>query len=176
MRIHLIACVDSNNGIGKQNKLLVQLPEDMARFKGLTMGKAVIMGRKTWESIPEKYRPLPGRYNIVLSRSMIVHMPYLKIVDSFEDALQEADGCEDVYVIGGQQVYEEALPLANQLDITRLVNASYDADAFFPEIDPEVWRLVDSKRVHNKEKDIVMAFETYTRIVRCSECGGPKYD
>lgn len=125
----LIAAVARNRAIGKDNALLVHLPQDLPRFKRLTLGSPIIMGRKTWESIG---RPLPGRRNIVLTRNAQRHAAGAETAPSFAAALALVQDAARVFVIGGEQVYAEALPLADELHLTE-IHADFAADAFFPE-------------------------------------------
>lgn len=132
--ISLIAAIGRNRALGKDNRLLWRLPGDLPRFKALTLGHPVIMGRKTWESLPEKARPLPGRANIVISRDKDYPAPGAILAQSFPEALslaRDAEGAEEIFAIGGQQVYECALPFAAKLYLT-LVDDAPEADAYFP--------------------------------------------
>lgn len=140
----LIAAISSNNCIGKNGELPWHIPEDLAHFKSLTNGHTVLMGRKTWESIPEKYRPLPGRKNIVISRSTAYEVPPgVEVFDSIEHAL-EAHSDDDVYIIGGASMYEATIGIADALEITH-VDREVDGDTFFPDIDMSVWHEVSRK-------------------------------
>jgi len=141
MIISLIAALASNRAIGKDNALLWHLPEDMRHFRETTRGKPVIMGRKTWESLPESFRPLPGRHNIVVSRDLAYQASGATLAQSFEDALRQAADVEEVFVIGGEQLYREALPLASRLYLTE-IEQSFDGDAFFPDIPPQDWQEI----------------------------------
>lgn len=137
-RLHLIAAVARDGGIGHANELLVRLPADLQRFKRLTLGQPVIMGRRTWESLPGAVRPLPGRHNIVVSRQAGYRADGATVAHSLSQAL---DACRDrpaAFVIGGAQLYAEALPLADQLDLTEL-DATFPADAWFPDWDRRAW-------------------------------------
>lgn len=150
MDLILIAAVAENSVIGKDGGIPWRLPEDMKRFKELTTGYPVIMGRKTYESLPDRFRPLPNRWNIVLTRQPDVHPDGVSVASSLEDAIQlvqqllprrevaEGINRDRAYVIGGQSVYEAALPLAQWLEITH-VHQTVPGDAFFPEIDPHIW-------------------------------------
>lgn len=132
--ISLIAAIGTNRAIGKDNELLWRIPGDLPRFRALTDGHPVIMGRKTWESLPEKLRPLPGRTNIVITRDPAYGAPGAVLAQSFPEAVsraRDAEGAEEIFIIGGQQVYECALPFASRLYLTRVEDAP-DADAFFP--------------------------------------------
>ncbi len=154
--IILIAAVARNRVIGKDNRLLWNLPEDMAHFKALTAGHAVLMGRKTWESLPERFRPLPGRHNIVISRQAGYAAPGADLADSLENGLQRASTAERLFVIGGEQIYRQALPLADRLEITE-VDLAPDGDAWFPEIPAVDWQMTQ------KKAGAGCAFLTYTR-------------
>ncbi len=140
----MIAAVGSNRAIGKDNQLLWNIPGDLKRFKELTLGHPVIMGRKTWESLPEAYRPLPGRTNIVITRDSSYGAPGAVLARSFPEALslaRDAEGANELFIIGGQQVYECALPFAHRLYLT-VVNDAPEADAFFPRYEEEFSREI----------------------------------
>lgn len=162
MAFHIIAAMDLNRGIGKDNALPWHLKGDMAHFKELTTGTSVIMGRKTWESLPEAYRPLPNRENIVLTRSDDYVLPegVLK-VGSLDEALEQASH-DHVYVIGGATLYEEAIqhPECRGLSLT-LVNGVFDCDAFFPEIPGHLVQKGSSP--FQQEGDLEYAFLDYRR-------------
>ena len=152
----IIAAIAENGCIGKDGTLPWHLPEDLKRFKELTMGHPVIMGRKTWESLPERFRPLPGRTNVVVTRQADYPLPEgVERVASIEDAL--AEHAEDAFIIGGAQLYRDAMPLVDTLHITH-VHATVDGDAFFPDIDAAVWRETE------KEPREGFDFVTYHRI------------
>jgi dihydrofolate reductase len=142
--LSLIAAVARNRAIGKDNQLLWHLPEDMKHFRETTRGKPVVMGRKTWESLPEKFRPLPGRQNIVVSRDPAYKAHGADLAGSLEGALALAGGAEEVFVIGGEQLYRAALPFADRLYLTE-VELEPEADAFFPELNPAVWQEVERR-------------------------------
>jgi dihydrofolate reductase len=127
-RINLIAAVASNGVIGGGNALLWRLPEDLKRFKQLTLGSPIIMGRKTFESIG---RPLPGRRNIVVTRNAAWTADGVQACSSLDAALAAATGAEEVFVIGGAEIYALALPRADRLLLTELHQA-FEGDAFFP--------------------------------------------
>ena len=132
--------MDRNRLIGNNNQLPWYLPADFAHFKTVTMGKPVIMGRKTYESIG---KPLPGRTNIVLSRSSATRFEGVECVSSFEQALALVPDAEEVMVIGGSTIYEMLLPRADRLYLT-YVEAEFDGDAWFPEIDNNQWLELES--------------------------------
>ncbi|OGG49151.1 hypothetical protein A2678_00800 [Candidatus Kaiserbacteria bacterium RIFCSPHIGHO2_01_FULL_53_31] len=132
--ISVIAVVGKNGELGKDGQLLWHLPDDMKRFKELTMGHPVIMGRKTWESIPGKFRPLPGRTNIIVTRQKDYNATDAIAVNSFPDAraaTARAEGSDETFIIGGAELYEQALPSADRLYLT-LVDAETEADVYFP--------------------------------------------
>lgn len=144
MRISLIAAVADNGVIGKDNDLVWSLPDDMSFFKASTQGRHVIMGRRNYESIPEKYRPLPGRPNIVLSRNADYDTKGAELFTSLTEALDHArsQGEEDAFIIGGGQIYTMALDagLVDTMYITH-VHGEPEGDAFFPEFDTSEWSL-----------------------------------
>ncbi|WP_431052800.1 dihydrofolate reductase [Roseateles sp. L2-2] len=144
----LIAALDSARGIGRDNELLVRLPEDMARFKALTLGHTVVMGRKTWDSIPAKFRPLVQRRNLVLSRQPGLKLEGAEVFATLDEALAACAPDEAVFVMGGAQVYELTLPRADALELTE-IDAAFDADAFFPAVDPQVFAEVRRERHHS---------------------------
>jgi dihydrofolate reductase len=137
--IVIIAAVARNRVIGKDNRLLWNIPEDMAHFKALTSGHTVIMGRKTWESLPPRFRPLPGRRNIVISRQADYAAPGAELVDSLENALNMSSTEATVFIIGGEQIYRQAMTVADRLEITE-VDLEPEGDAWFPEIAAVDWK------------------------------------
>ena len=138
MTVTIIAALSRNRVIGRANRLPWQISDDLKRFKALTLGHPVIMGRKTYESIG---RPLPGRDNIVITRSRKFSAPGCRVVHSLEAALAESSGVDEVFVIGGEQIYASALPRADRLQLTE-VDADIDGDAYFPDFDRKPWREV----------------------------------
>ena len=130
--ISIIVAINKNRGIGFENKLLYWLPNDLKRFKALTTGHTIIMGRKTFESLPKG--ALPNRRNIVLSRSER-QFPGAECFHSLQAALSHCKPAEDIYIIGGASLYEEALPVAHRLCITEIDDDTVQADTFFPAID-----------------------------------------
>jgi len=139
--ITLIAAIARNGVIGKDNALPWHLPEDLKHFKQLTTGQAVIMGRKTWESLPERFRPLPGRDNIVVTRNAGYDAPGATVAHTLDAALQKVGAGKTAYIIGGAELYAHALPLAQQLVLTE-IDADIDGDARFPAFDRSAWREV----------------------------------
>ena len=136
-KISIIAAVDRRMAIGFQNKLLFWLPNDLKRFKALTTGNTIIMGRKTFESLPKG--ALPNRRNVVLSTRPDTVCPGAEVFPSLEVALQSCKEDEHVYIIGGASVYQQALPLADELCLTEIKDVAPEADAFFPEVSPAQW-------------------------------------
>jgi dihydrofolate reductase len=139
MTINIIVAIAENRAIGFENKLLYWLPNDLKRFKSLTTGHTIIMGRKTFESLPKG--ALPNRRNIVLSRQEL-QFPGAQRFGSLEEALAQCQSDEEVFIIGGASVYQEALPLAHKLYVTLVNNTPKEADAFFPEIHPSEWKEI----------------------------------
>ena len=138
MLVSLIVAMDNNRGIGLNNRLPWRLPDDLKRFKSLTLGHHLIMGRRTYELIG---RSLPGRTTIIISRNAAYTAPDCLMVQSLESALElaEQNGEDEAFVIGGSQIFEQALPQADRIYLTR-VHVSLPADVFFPEFDPEHWK------------------------------------
>jgi len=158
--IILIAAAAENNALGKNNELVWHLPDDFRRFKQLTSHHAIIMGRKTFESFPKM---LPDRTHIIVTRQSNYEAPGCIVVSSMEDALKWAPQDQDVYVIGGGEIYHLALPFADAIELTR-VHGTYEADAFFPVIDPNDWILVRSEYHPKDEKHAIdFTYETYHR-------------
>jgi len=161
--ISIIVAASTNNVIGVEGDLPWKLSDDLRRFKRLTMGKPIVMGRRTWESIG---RPLPGRQNIVLTRRSGFDAPGCNVAASPDEALDAAGDADEIMIIGGSQVYALFLPKASRLYMTR-VHAEIDGDADFPEIDEQDWQLVDSEAHQaNETNQFAFEFRTYERKVR----------
>jgi len=152
----VIAAVARNRVIGCDNRLLWNIPDDMAHFKKLTTDHTVVMGRKTWESLPPRFRPLPNRRNIVISRQADYAAPGAELADSLENALKLASTSATVFVIGGEQIYAQAMGIADRLEITE-VDLEPDGDAWFPEIAAVDWEKT------GKTEGAGFAFVTYRR-------------
>ena len=159
MTLNIIAAVARNRAIGYQNKLLYWLPDDLKRFKALTTGHTIIMGRRTFESLPKG--ALPNRRNIVLSRSQQT-LPGCECFTSIEEALRHCQPDEDVYVIGGASIYKQAVNLADRLYLTEVDDTPKQADAYFP--DYENW-TVERREEHEKDERHAFrfAFVDYVR-------------
>jgi len=156
--LSLIVATERHLGIGVRNTLPWRLPEDLAFFKRTTSGHAIIMGRKTFESIG---RPLPGRRNIVITRNPGWRHEGVEAVSSLEAAAALA-GPVEAFVIGGAQIYSEALPLATRLIVTE-IDATFDCDAFFPQIDHQLWSETSREPHHAAAQGFDYAFVIYQR-------------
>ena len=139
--ISLIVAASTGNVIGVRGELPWRLPADLRRFKAITMGKPIVMGRLTWESIG---RPLPGRHNIVISRQAGFEAEGCTVVDSPDAAVEAAGDAPEIMVIGGGHIYAAFLPRAKRIYLTR-VNAEVEGDAFFPDLDEDEWDVVESE-------------------------------
>ncbi len=161
MKLSLIAAVARNGAIGKNNQLLWHEPQDQRHFRTTTLGCPVVMGRKTWDSLPARFRPLPGRRNVVLTRNPGLHCAGAETAHSLPQALQRLADAEQVFVLGGSEIYAQALPLADELVLTE-IDADLDGDAHFP-----AWPRGDfevSQRVATTAADgTPFAFVTYRR-------------
>ncbi|MCH4166965.1 MAG: dihydrofolate reductase [Megasphaera sp.] len=157
--IHIIAAVDAAGGIGKDNDLLCHLPADLKRFKSLTMGHPIVMGRKTFESLPGI---LPGRQHVVLTRQRSYeHGKDVVICHDIDEVIQKMKGYSDYFVIGGASLYELFLPKADMLHLTE-IKATFPADTFFPKLEPGQWK--EMKREHHlrdEKNKISFDFVTY---------------
>ena len=159
MRITIIAAVARNRAIGFENKLIYWLPNDLKRFKALTTGHTIIMGRNTYESLPKG--ALPNRRNVVLSRT-VKALPGCDVFPTLDAALESCQADEDIYIIGGARVYEQAMPLADRLCLTEVDDTPQEADAFFP--DYSDWQVVN-REAHPKDERHAFeyAFTDYER-------------
>lgn len=147
--ISIIAAVAANRAIGFENKLLYWLPNDLKRFKSLTTGHTIVMGRKTFESLPKG--ALPNRRNVVLSRGG-THFPGAETYATLQDALASCQADEEVYIIGGASVYQQAIPLADRLCLTEIPDTPAQADAFFPEFSCDEWQVAMEESHEADEK------------------------
>ncbi len=145
--ISIIAAIGAvNRALGKDGDLLWRIPEDLKRFKELTDGHPVIMGRKTWESLPERFRPLPNRMNIVVTRTSNYEAPGAVVVSTIEDALAKAkEADEDIFVIGGGEIYTAALPFTDRLYLT-LISEEKPGDSFFPEYESVFTKVISEEK------------------------------
>ena len=158
--ITLIAAVAENNALGKNNQLLWHLPDDFKLFKNVTSGHYIIMGRKTFESFP---KPLPNRTHVIITRQKNYTSENCIVVDSLQKAISVCPKDEEIFVIGGGEIYTQSIEMADKLDITR-VHHTFDADTFFPKIDLNKWKLT-SEEFHPKDEKhhFDFTFQTYLR-------------
>ena len=161
MPLHLIYARARNNVIGLQGDLPWHLPEDLAHFKRTTLGQPVVMGRITWESIPEKFRPLPGRRNVVVSRQSHYPASGATVVDSLQAALALFPADDVVWLIVGAQLYAQGLPLASQLVVTE-IDADFEGDAYAPALTSD-W-IEQSRSTHTSAQGLNFSVVTFQRI------------
>ncbi|HEY8606744.1 MAG TPA: dihydrofolate reductase [Noviherbaspirillum sp.] len=160
-QLTIIVAIDRDRGIGVDNKLPWHLPEDLAHFKRLTTGHPIVMGRKTYESIG---RPLPNRRNVVITRNPAWRAEGVEAVGSIEQALRLLAGTP-AFLIGGAQIFEQALGLADRMIVTE-IDKRFDCDTFFPEVDATQWREVARERFHSEDNACDYAFVTLERSPR----------
>lgn len=160
MIVSSIVAIAENNGIGKDNQLLWRLPADLKHFKEITTGHTVIMGRKTYESVG---KPLPNRRNIIITRNTSLEIPGVEVVNDLEQALALCNADEEVFIVGGAEIYKMAMPATDRIYLT-VVHGTFDADTFFPTIDTSVWKETD---IVNNEADEKNPFAyTFSTLVR----------
>lgn len=165
MSLHLIYARAANGVIGQNNALPWHLPEDMARFKQLTQGCPVVMGRKTWDSLPPRFRPLPGRTNIVVTRQSDWQADGALRADSLESAIKQARAAtaepdRPVWVMGGAQIYAQALPLASRVEVTEIAQ-DFEGDAYAPTLDAP-WKEA-ARSTHTAANGLPFHFVSYVR-------------
>ncbi len=151
MTLSIICALTANQAIGNKGQLLYYLPADLKHFKNLTTGHTIIMGRKTFESLPKG--ALPNRRNVVITRQTDYAAPNIEVFHSLEAALQACQTDEEVYIIGGESVYAEALPLAKRLCLTHIDAVAEEADTFFPALNWEDWQVENSEHHEPDEKN-----------------------
>jgi dihydrofolate reductase len=155
-----IAAAAENNALGKDNQLVWHLPNDFKRFKQLTTNHFIILGRKTFESFP---KPLPNRTHVIITRNKNYKAEGCIIVNSIEEALKIVPNNEDAYIIGGAEIYKQSLHLTNKIELTR-VHTTCEADAFFPEINPQDWQLINEEFHPKEEKhQFDFTFQTFVK-------------
>jgi dihydrofolate reductase len=160
MIVSIVVAIAENNAIGKNNQLLWHLPADLKHFKQITTGHTIIMGRKTFDSIG---RPLPNRRNIVVTRTAGLQIPGAEVTNTIAAALELCAAEDEVFIIGGAEIYKSALTLTDRIYLTR-VHASYDADAFFPEIDFGTWKETNiEKQLPDEKNHVAYTFSTLLR-------------
>jgi dihydrofolate reductase len=162
--ISLIAAIGKNNELGKGNTLLWHMPADMKYFRDTTKGHTVLMGRKTFESLPDG--PLPKRRNIIITRDKNYEIEGAEVVHSLEEALNPfKDSKEEIFIIGGAEIYKQSMGIADKLYITHINAEDKDADAFFPEITPLVWNEIShDERKKDEENPFDYTFSVYERF------------
>ena len=160
--ITIIVAAAENNAIGKDNGLIWSLPNDLKRFKKLTSGHSIIMGRKTFDSFPGL---LPNRKHIVISRNKnISFSDEVTVVNNFEDAIRETGDDENPFIIGGGQIYKLAMDLGDKIELTR-VHEEFKADTFFPKIDEDKWELINEEFNEKDERhQFSFTYKTYIKI------------
>jgi dihydrofolate reductase len=162
--ISIIVAVSEDLGIGKDNELLWHISEDLKRFRRLTSGNTVIMGKKTWESLPK--RPLAGRKNVVLTDNPDESIENAVTAYSINDALSKCGADEEIFIIGGGSVYRQFMPFADRLYITH-VHKKTPADVYFPEIDPDIWEITEKEEFKNDGNgSIPYTYTVYERKIR----------
>lgn len=160
MDIHLIVAIGENDEIGKAGDLIWHIPEDLKRFKAITMGHPVIMGRKTWESLPKK--PLPGRSNIILTRNKDYKAEGGEVLTSIEEVIGRLKD-EDVFIIGGAEIYKAFLPFSTSLDLTRIEERAEDADTFLDLKLDEEWEIEEKGEQMESKTGVKYRHERYKR-------------
>lgn len=155
-----IAAAAENNALGKDNKLVWHLPNDFKRFKEITSGHYIILGRKTFESFP---KPLPNRTHVIITRNKNYKAEGCIIVNSLEEALNKVPKNQDTYIIGGAEIYKQSIHLSDKIELTR-VHTTCEADAFFPEINPLEWKLI-FEEMHTKDEkhNFDYTFQTFIK-------------
>jgi dihydrofolate reductase len=165
MTISIIVAVSENNVIGKNNNLPWHLPADLKYFKDKTMGHCVVMGRKNFDSIPDQFRPLSGRTNIVVTRQKDFHPDHVLVVHSIEDAIQLAKekGETECFIIGGGEIFSQSVHLCDRILLTR-IHQTIEGDVFFPELKKDDWKEVSRQNIASDEKNKYnFSFITYER-------------
>lgn len=158
--IVVIAAAAENNALGKDNDLLWHLPNDFKRFKALTSNHYIIMGRKTFESFP---KPLPNRTHVIITRQKNYAVEHCIVVHNLKQALAACPTDEDVFIIGGGEIYNQSMDIADAIELTR-VHTELEADTYFPEINPDEWTLINEE-FHPKDEKHLYAF-TYQTFVK----------
>jgi dihydrofolate reductase len=161
VRISLVAAVARGGVIGRDNAIPWSLPEDARHFRTVTMGHPVVMGRRTWDSLPERFRPLPGRRNVVVTRNRAWHGDGAERAGSLEEALALLDGEPQIFVVGGAELYTQALPHADELVVTE-IDAEVEGDVFFPTWDRAAFRE-ESREEQVSGDGVAFAFVRYGR-------------
>jgi dihydrofolate reductase len=159
--ITLIAAASENNALGKDNQLVWHLPNDFKRFKEITSGHYIIMGRKTFESFP---KPLPNRTHIIITRQKNYKVENCIVVNSIKEAIDASPKNEDIFIIGGAEIYNQSIDFADKIELTR-VHANFEADAYFPEINTTNWKLTfEEKHKKDEKHNFDFTFQTYIKV------------
>lgn len=163
MKISAVVAAAENNAIGLKGNLLWRLPDDMEFFKRITMGHYILMGRKTWDSLPKRYRPLDGRVNMVVTRQVDYNPDGGIRIGSVEEGIEYAKGHgeKELMIIGGGEIYKQAFPLLDTIHLTRVHQIFSEADAFFPDIVPEEWNIT-SREEHQADGKHAYPFDFIT--------------
>lgn len=158
--ITIIAAIAENNALGKNNKLIWHLPADLKRFKKVTLNHHIIMGRKTFESLG---KPLPNRTTIIITRNTNYKVEGCIVVNSLKEAINAAKSDENPYILGGAEIYNQALDVADKLDLT-FVHHKFEADVFFPKIDTKIWKEVSRENFNaDEQNNYNYSFVTYLK-------------
>lgn len=161
MTISIIAAIAENNVIGKDNDLIWHISDDLKRFKKLTSEHSIIMGRKTYESLP--FKPLPNRKNIILSNKKL-NFEGATVANNIKDALKLCKGENEVFICGGAEIYKTFLPLANKMYLTK-VHKTFEGDTFFPEVNFDNWKLINkSEKLSDKKTGLEFTFFDYKKV------------
>jgi dihydrofolate reductase len=161
MTVSIVVAIGENNAIGKDNELLWYLPTDLKHFKTITKGHTVIMGRKTFDSIG---KPLPYRRNIVITRARDLKIEGAEVVNTIDEALALCAGEKEVFIVGGAEIYKLAMEKTDRIYLTT-VHQSYEADAYFPEINHNLWKETASERYEPDEvNNVAFTFSTLERV------------
>lgn len=160
--VSIIVAIANNGAIGRNGDLICHISDDLKRFKGLTMGNTILMGRKTFESLPK--RPLPGRKNVVITRNCDYKPESAVVFDDLEKALKTLGTAENIFIIGGGEIYRQSLRYADRLYVTHIDVTATDADTFFPPIDSSVWTIEnESETFTDPKSDINYRFIDYRK-------------
>jgi len=160
MQLNMIYARAANGVIGKDGSMPWHLPQDLAHFKSVTLGFPVIMGRKTWDSLPARFRPLPGRINVVVTRQLDWHAQGAVVAHSLSEAIAHCDGHAQAWVMGGAEIYAQALPFAERIEVTE-IEADFEGDAYAPVLSQK-WHPV-ARQAHQASDGLKFSFVTYQR-------------
>jgi len=159
-QISIVVAISENNAIGKDNQLLWHLPADLRHFKNITTGHTIIMGRKTYDSIG---KPLPNRRNIIITRQKGLNIEGVEVTNSLDEALALCEKENEVFIIGGAEIYKQAVAVSHRIYLTR-VHQEFEADAFFPELDNETWKEVEKvDHLPDEKNKFAYTFSTLER-------------